>query len=187
MLSLTLLSAQVVAKHIKYGKKELDSHSNKLVKIYINNKQNWDKVIIWASKKGYIDIIEYLYKAGVNIHTENNYKALIYAIENNHLDVVKFLVGECRDAKLLLAQAQNPAIHANDNHVLLLAVWKGHLEIVKYLIEAGDDVHVFNDFALQHARNDAALQWAAIYGHLEIVKYFNELIKFKKIEINPLN
>ena len=77
------------------------------------------------------------------------------------------------------------------NKVLINASKRGHTEMVKVLIDAGADVHVENDWALQwasyyghievvkllldagadvHAKNDLALRYASANGHIEVVK-----------------
>jgi len=59
-----------------------------------------------ASKIGNINIVKYLVDNGANIYFENKFKetALIYAFENNNLDVLKYLVEQSPKNKKKYAQ-----------------------------------------------------------------------------------
>lgn len=115
----------------------------------------------------------------VNIHT-NNERALRWATEYGHLDVVKFLV-------------ENGAnVHTTNSMPLRLAVLGGYLDIVKFLVEHGANVHVDDNmplrmaaidgyfdilkFLVEHganpeAENNRVIRGAANNGHIDIVAY----------------
>jgi ankyrin repeat protein len=83
-------------------------------------------------------------------HSYRNCRAIIWFVENGHLDVVKYLIEQGAD------------IHAKNNEALRNSAEKGDLDIVKYLVEHGAAVHSIEDYALRYS---------AVKGHLEIVKY----------------
>ena len=89
-------------------------------------------------------------RCGANVHAGEE-EALRYAIENGHLEMVKYL------------GLQGADVHADDDAALRWASFGGNLEMVKYLVlECGANVH---------AMNEAALQLASYNGQLEVVKY----------------
>ena len=97
--------------------------------------------------------IKSLAEAGADVRA-NDDLALLMAVKNGNLEVVKFLVGAGAN------------VHACYDEALRLAAEKGHLEIIKYLVAAGAD---------PHARNDFSLCWAYYYGHLDVVEYLQSL------------
>ncbi|AGF85729.1 repeat protein [Moumouvirus goulette] len=138
-----------------------------------------DYAFRWASKKGYLEVVQYLVECGANIHALDDL-ALREASENGHLKVVKYLV------------KRGVNIHADNDNALRQACEVGHLKIVKYLVESGANIHALDDLALReasenghlkvvkylverganiHAADDYALRWASKEGHLEVVKY----------------
>jgi len=78
---------------------------------------------------------------------------LLWASENNHLEIVKYVIEKGAD------------IHAENDSALCRASYHDHLEIVKLLIEKGADIHAGHEYALRKAFR---------YGHLEIVKLLIE-------------
>ena len=85
------------------------------------------------------------------MRSEDEEDALQRASEKGHLEVVKYLVEECR-----------ANVHADNDWALRLASENGHLEVVKYL--------VLNGGANVHALNDDALHVAMMRGNLAIVQ-----------------
>ena len=109
------------------------------------------------SKDAYIAKINELYDTDITSYrgrdidiTANDNSAIIWASENGHLKVVKYLVSQGAD------------VTADDNYAVQLASENGHLEIVKYLVRHGADVT---------ANNNYAVVWASTNGYLEVVKY----------------
>ena len=112
----------------------------------------------------------------------NKNGVLIWASENGHLEVVKYLV-EKRGADVI----------TNNDGAVQWASENGHLEVVKYLINHGADARSSNNYAVRNAsvnghlevvkylvekcradvrvNNDWAVRWASEDGHFEVVKY----------------
>jgi ankyrin repeat protein len=86
---------------------------------------------------------------GIDIHWEKDY-ALIYASENGHLNVVKFLVDKGAN------------IHTQEEKPLILACQDGYIDVVKFLVDKGANIH---------SRNEYAFISACYYGHLTVVKF----------------
>ena len=69
-----------------------------------------------------------------------------WSLDNNHLDLVKYLVSLGAD------------IRVDDNYAIKCASAKGYLDLVKFLVSVGADIHADNDFPIQWAsRNGARL------------------------------
>ena len=77
----------------------------------------------------------------------------IVAVENNRLNMVKYLVSEGAD------------VTADDNDAITYAGRYGYLEMTKYLVENGADVT---------AQDNATVIWASYNGCLNMVKYLVE-------------
>ena len=58
-------------------------------------------------------------------------------------------------------------VHAYDDEALRWASEKGHLPVVEFLVKAGADVHAYDD---------DALRWASERGHLAVVKFLKTLL-----------
>jgi ankyrin repeat protein len=87
------------------------------------------------------------------------YFPLEYAAEENHLDVVRFILENSN---------QEIDATANDNQVLRAAADRGRLEIIRYLIEESDQT------VDATAQNNDILRGAAVNGHLDIIRYLIE-------------
>ena len=114
---------------------------------------NKGNALIWASKKGNLPVVKYLFENGADITTQNN-ESLIYASSKGYLSVVKYLVEHGAD------------ITARNNDAVRWASENGHLPVVKYLVESGADVT---------AHDNEALRWASQYGHSDVVEYLRSL------------
>jgi len=110
-----------------------------------------DYNLMIASSSGYVSEVERLIKRGANINaaTSEGVTPLIFAVANNHSEVVKALLEYEPDIDKF----------ANDSRsALLVAVNNGNPEIAEMLIRAGADID-YTD------RNGAtALHYAAVYG-----------------------
>ena len=103
-------------------------------------------LVIESAILGELDLLKYAANKGYDLRVDSDI-ALRKAVENGHLDVVKYLVSQG----------------------LLLTAWDivpsslhGHLDVVKYLVDQGADIHLLNDIAVRYASR---------YGYLDVVKY----------------
>ena len=82
--------------------------------------ENDDAALKWASSKGHIEIVKFLLKVGVNVHSNHNF-ALRYASFYGHIEIVK----------LLLDAGAN--VHDWEDEALRRASTNGHTEVVELL------------------------------------------------------
>lgn len=133
---------------------------------------NGDKLLVIASKKGYLPLVKRLMKkeADIKYGEDLKYEAATEAISMGHLDVVKYWeeqgvdfwnlsraaeIGNLNVVKYLVEQGED--IYGGDDMALTFAVKKGHLDVVKYLLELRDynfSVPHFARHALQHNQLD---------------------------------
>ncbi|PVZ99361.1 hypothetical protein BB558_004622, partial [Smittium angustum] len=134
-----------------------------------------------ASIYGQLGIIKLLAEKGVDFHA-NNDKALVFASKNNRSGVVKYLVENGADTRVvsdILIKASKAGCSNVIEHLigkgsnifednlrsLTLASENGHLDIVKCLVKNGVDTHTHDDRAFRLASRN---------GHIDIVKYLLE-------------
>jgi ankyrin repeat protein len=89
--------------------------------------------LMWASKKGHLEVTRYLLDRGAKINATNNFgvTAMWYAAREARLAVVK----------LLLDKGAARSISENGWTALMWSAFHGHGEVVGYLVEeAGVDV-----------------------------------------------
>src|SRR5947209_1906451 len=60
-------------------------------KIQQPNALSMIKVLDWASKNGYLDVVKYLVSFGVEVRSRSSL-AIVYASENGYFEIVKYLV-----------------------------------------------------------------------------------------------
>ncbi len=107
-----------------------------------------------------LEEIKELLKKGADVEASNRYgnTALMVAVYNGHLEVVKYLA-EC-----------GVDLEVKDGDTALMkAAINGHLDVVKCLAECGADVHQKDRY------EQTALVEAATHGHWEVVKCLVEL------------
>ena len=147
------------------------------------NRRNAQKYLRDGSDIERLDHVIISIKNGGDIHERDDF-ALRLASQNDHIEVVKYLVG------------LGANIHAGDGEALRNASYYGQTEVVKYLVDHGANIHADDDSALRnassnghldivkylvglganiHAKDSYALKIASRYGHLDIVKYLIEL------------
>ena len=108
------------------------------VKMLVEKGADFDNgaILVYASEKGYADIVRYLLEKGANSHLS---EALTLASEHGHFEIVKMLVGKigCVNNRPSLhdgAQAiMNSGFRPNTDLALMAACHAGNLRIVKYL------------------------------------------------------
>jgi ankyrin repeat protein len=160
-----------------------------IYKIYLNKKMlkcdlNWsiktmDSLIRDAK---YFKLLEGCIDYNITLN-DLTYNILVYASENNHLEIVKLLLqngfSNCSDIdqslkwasiegnieviKMLLEYGANPCV--DNNSSLILACIDGRLEIVKLLLENGANPSVYDN---------QSLRFSAQGGHLEVVRVLLE-------------
>ena len=111
-----------------------------------------------AAKKGGLKRVKQLLEQGVDknqVGGHFGHTSLCIAGENNHLDVVRYLVEQGADIEKADRDNQTPLIWAS---------YYGHLEVVRYLLEQGADRDKANNNGYTSLHN------AAVNGHLETAK-----------------
>ena len=104
---------------------------------------------------GNLKVIKYFLAKGYNITYNNNYPVRL-ACENGHLEVVTYLVEECKS---------NP--RSKDDWALCFAIVNGHLGVVKYLVEkCGGRLGMEDSYW--------TIRDASINGYFEVIKYLVE-------------
>ena len=123
-----------------------------------------DTVLMAASFRGHLDIVNQLLAEGVSVNTartENGTTALMIAVRTNHPAIVRALIESGR--------ADINARDAEGNTALMAASAHGHLAIVKQLLAAGAIVNAQNhdgDTALCFATDNNFLPGPARAIHL---------------------
>ena len=132
---------------------------------------SWNDELIKSAEQGNLAKVKECLANGADVNADDG-RALRYASNNGHFEIVKYLVKNGADVKnsgalrgaseyghfeMVKYLVENGA---NMNNGLSGASRNGHFEIVKYLVENGADV-----------KNSGALRGASEYGHFEIVKY----------------
>ena len=87
----------------------------------------------------------------------------IWACNNGHIDVVKYLVPLGVD------------IHANNEEGFRWACYNGHIDVVKYLVPLGVDIH---------ANDEESFIWACMNEHINVVYYLvnvMQCVKYRKL------
>ena len=104
----------------------------------------------WAIQHGYLGVV----KRNVEYRMADLERALIVAVQFDHLDIVKYLV----------SKGANP--RAQNDYALLYAAYKGRIAMVEYLVSQGADIHAGDGYDTQNS-----LWYAVEGGHLDVVKY----------------
>lgn len=114
-----------------------------------------DTMLITPIFWGHVNVVKFLIeKCNVKIHR----RALCVAVEENKLEIVKYLIDKGAN------------VHIDDQFPLLSAIFYGHLDIVKFLVQRGADY-----------RHTKAYTIAMNRGHEDIIDYLNELTKTKQL------
>ena len=118
--------------------------------------------LVYACKKGHLQIIEYLISKGADVNEEHKdgLHVIHYAAMFGHLDIVQYLV-----------ERQNIDVNIKGTFIsniktpLHFACKFGYLPIVEYLISKGANIEAKDEL------EQTPLHYASDYGIIDIVKY----------------
>lgn len=113
------------------------------------------KILLHSSKKGWLECIKLLIKE-IKFDFVNINKALIIAISEGHIEIVKFF----KENKLIILE---------DDNIFRMAHLSNQFEIIKYLVETPNNNLTYNTFLS-----------ACMNNNLKIVEYLFESGKFIK-------
>lgn len=144
---------EIVKSLVKLNSKELEELCNEKLTPFL-----------WAASAGKTQVIQYFLENNLvdSTYTDDEYdSALHFAIYNNHLETVKFLIEK---------QYIDPAVRNGcGENALLSAVSSEQIKIIEYLADYDSTLFSFNN-----KRQTAGLL-AALTGSIEIVKLIDEL------------
>lgn len=115
--------------------------------------------LLLAAAQGNLDIVKMLVEYGANIKAVDTYErktSVIWAVNNQHREVLQFLIDNGGDIEARQEANWTP---------LMYAAYDGSLELVQCLVENGAKVNAVRN------QVDTALDYAALHGHREIVLY----------------
>ena len=128
--------------------------------VLINDKKdkNGQNLMHYAAKKGQIELFDFLLTKGGELNSEDNksFTPIFVAIENNNLNLMKYLINE----KNISANSKT-----KQNLYLLHCVSKfEHVKSLKYLIYKGADINIYNEI------NGSPLEIAINFNNVKAVK-----------------
>ena len=124
-----------------------------------------------ASKKGHLEIVEYLISEGIDIDARGgtfDASALNLAAGAGHLEIVKYLIENGAELDVSLAK-RNP---------LFGAIYGGHKEVVEFLVEKGIDISI--RYTGENIKNMDAYEYARQFGQTEIAEYLKRKMDEKE-------
>ncbi len=147
----------------------------KLVADGVNIHYDNDLAFRVAASSGDLPITKYLVDNGANVHVLDDL-VLVYVAGNGNIELLKYLIDQgmnvrARDDEALRSAAKRGNVEivdllvkrgADPNRALAPAAAYDRLGIVKYILDAGADIHYYDDLALYSAATE---------GNYEMVKY----------------
>ena len=86
-----------------------------------------------AAKKGDLAAVKRVVeKSGLDVNCMRGHTPLYVASENNHLNIVEYLVDNGADMNKIRVSHQTP---------LYVAIERGHFDVMKYLVDKGADLN----------------------------------------------
>ncbi|AAV51020.1 putative ankyrin repeat protein [Acanthamoeba castellanii mimivirus] len=131
------LSANIINFDVKHKLSDPETFDY-LVEKGANIKPHLVNILFWASNHGFLNIIKYVHKYGIDLRTNNDY-ALRLACKGGHNNVVKFFIRNGLDPK------------ASNDFAICWAAEFGHYETVKILIKYNLDITTCSNYALRYA------------------------------------
>ncbi|NOZ12699.1 MAG: ankyrin repeat domain-containing protein [Acidobacteria bacterium] len=150
---------------VKAGNKKEVARIVKLGNLYVSKNRSGKEALLFCAKNGDLGPIKILLKSGCNINTRDKGKqkgwtALMYAIQNRHIEIAKFLIQ--KGAKLSLTPKKGEYAGW---HPIQLAIEKGELGIVELLLNKGAKVDI-----REKKKRMTPLMIAADTGNVELTK-----------------
>ncbi|QGR53648.1 ankyrin repeat-containing protein [Moumouvirus maliensis] len=145
-----------------------------------NIKEDDNKALSEACTNGHKTVVEYLLSNGANMYANDNYPIIVATI-NGHLDIVSIFVSINRS---ILGLIYIPAIENNQLEIVKFLRCRGldihmysdyglrksaecnYLDLMKYLISEGANIRVYQNYAITISFQN---------GHYEVVKYLVSL------------
>ncbi|PEM68441.1 hypothetical protein CN613_14910 [Bacillus pseudomycoides] len=124
-----------------------------------------------AATHGYIEIIEYLIHAGIDIHAQGgtfSTNALERAATKGHLEIAEYLINHNIEI-----DTSEP-----DRNPLFAAIYGGHFEIVKLLVEYNIDISI--KYSGDNMKDMDAYAFAIERGQTEIAEYLKRKMDEKE-------
>ncbi|MBJ8030056.1 ankyrin repeat domain-containing protein [Bacillus cereus group sp. N21] len=124
-----------------------------------------------AVTHGYIEIIEYLIHAGIDIHAQGgtfSTNALERAATKGHLEIAEYLINHNIEI-----DTSEP-----DRNPLFAAIYGGHFEIVKLLVENNIDISI--KYSGDNMKDMDAYAFAIERGQTEIAEYLKQKMDEKQ-------
>lgn len=97
----------------------------------------------WAAKEGRLDMVKFILNHGANVNGLGDYQgklpvstksALIDAAENDHPEIVKYLISRGADSQYIFPQCKTGLIYAIDHN---------YIDVIQAWIEAGGSLKLF--------------------------------------------
>jgi ankyrin repeat protein len=140
--------------------------------IDFKDRGNRDALIVWITKKGYLDILSYLINKGIDIWNrfENGQTILMYVVKTEHIEIFDYLIS---------LGANTTDKDDNGKTVLMHAVEVGFLPIIKKIINAKVDINVgtsgyTNIDGVNYSVGKTALMYSIASKKQEVVEYLIE-------------
>ncbi|PEE41269.1 ankyrin repeat domain-containing protein [Bacillus pseudomycoides] len=124
-----------------------------------------------AAAHGYIEIIEYLIHAGIDIHAQGgtfSTNALERAATKGHLEIAEYLINHNIEI-----DTSEP-----DRNPLFAAIYGGHFEIVKLLVENNIDISI--KYSGDNMKDMDAYAFAIERGQTKIAEYLKQKMDEKE-------
>ncbi|MGF7046954.1 ankyrin repeat protein [Paenibacillus sp. DS2015] len=124
-----------------------------------------------AAAHGYLEIVEYLINAGININAQGgtfSTNALERAAAKGHLDITEYFINHNIEID----------ISEPDRNPLFAAIYGGHFEIVKLLVEKNIDISI--KYSGENMNDMDAYAFAIERGETEIAEYIKQKMDEKE-------